>query len=122
MNGDVNRAEILKMVEAGQLSAAEAAARLAPSPKPKLALTTPEGKPRWFHVRVSNLNTNQTKVTVNLPMAWMQVGLSLGSRFAPELNGLDWRQIADALNNETTGRLVEVEDLEKGERVEVYVD
>jgi len=117
----VNRAEILKMVEAGQLSAAEAAARLAPS-KPKLALTTPEGKPRWFHVRVSNLNTDQTKVTVNLPMAWMQVGLSLGSRFAPELNGLDWREVADALNNETTGRLVEVEDLEKGERVEVYVD
>ena len=122
MNGDMNRAEILKMVEAGQLSAAEAAAKLAPPPRPKLALTTPEGKLRWFHVRVSNLNTNQTKVTVNLPMAWVQVGLSLGSHFAPELDGLDWREIAEALNNETTGRLVEVEDLEKGERVEVYVD
>jgi hypothetical protein len=122
MNGSVNRAEILKMVEAGQLSASEAAARLARSPKPKLALTTPEGKPRWFHVRVSNLNTHQTKVTVNLPMAWMQVGLSLGSHFAPELDGLDWREIAEALNDETSGQLVEVEDLEKGERVQVYVD
>jgi hypothetical protein len=121
MNGDVNRAEILKMVEAGQLSAAEAAAKLAPTPKPKLALTTPDGKPRWFHVRVSNLDTNQTKVTVNLPMAWVQVGLSLGSHFAPELDGLDWQEIATALNDETTGRLVEVEDLDKGERVEIYV-
>lgn len=122
MNGDVNRAEILKMVETGQLSAAEAAARLAPPPKPKLTLTTPEGKSRWFHVRVSNLDTNQTKVTVNLPMAWVQVGMSIGSHFAPELDGLDWKEIATALNDETTGRLVEVEDLEKGERVEVYVD
>ena len=122
MNGDVNRAEILKRVEAGQLSAAEAAAKLARPPKPKLALTTPEGKLRWFHVRVSNLDTNQTRVTVNLPMAWVQVGLSFGSHFAPELDGLDWQEIANALNDETTGRLVEVEDLEKGERVEIYVD
>jgi len=122
MIGDMNRAEILKMVEAGQLSAAEAAAKLAPPPRPKLALTTPEGKPRWLRVRVSNLNTDQIKVTVNLPMAWVQVGLSLGSHFAPELDGLDWREIAEALNDKTTGRLVEVEDLEKGERVEVYVD
>ena len=122
MNGDVNRAEILKMVEAGQLSAADAAARLAPRPKPKLALMTPKGKSRWFHVRVSNLDTNQTKVTVNLPMAWVQVGLSFGSHFAPELDGLDWQEIANALNDETMGQLVEVEDLEKGERVEIYVD
>jgi hypothetical protein len=122
MNGSVNRAEILKMVEAGQLSAAEAAARLAPRPKPKLALTTPEGKSRWFHVRVSNLDTNQTRVTVNLPMAWVQVGLSFGSHLAPELDGLDWQEIANALSDETTGRLVQVEDLEKGERVEIYVD
>ncbi len=122
MNGNVNRAQILKMVEAGQLSAAEAAAKLALPPKPKLALKTPEGKLRWFHVRVSNLDTNQTQVTVNLPMAWVQVGLSIGSHFAPELDGLDWQEIANALNDETTGRLVEVEDLEKGERVEIYVD
>ena len=122
MNSTMSRAEILKMVQAGQLSAAEAATRLAPPPKPKLALTTPEGKLRWFHVRVSNLDTNQTKVTVNLPMAWVQVGLSFGSHFAPELDGLDWQEIANALSDETTGRLVQVEDLEKGERVEIYVD
>ncbi len=122
MNDAMDRAEILKMVQAGQLSAAEAAAKLAPPPKPKLVLTTPEGKSRWFHVRVSNLDTNRTKVTVNLPMAWVQVGLSIGSYFAPELDGLDWQEIAAALNDETTGQLVEVEDLEKGERVEVYVD
>jgi hypothetical protein len=122
MNGDVNRAEILKLVETGQLAVAEAAAKLASPSRPKLALTTPEGKSRWFHVRVSYLDTNRTKVTVNLPMAWVQVGLSIGSHCVPELDGLDWQEIATALNDETTGRLVEVEDLEKGERVEIYVD
>ena len=122
MNGDVNRIEVLKMVEAGQLSAADAAAKLAAPKKPVVTMAKPSGQMRWLHVRVTDLDTGQPKVTVNLPMSLVQVGLSIGSRFAPELDGLDWQTIADALNDETTGRLVEVEDLEKGERVEVYVD
>jgi hypothetical protein len=122
MNNDTNRTQVLKMVEAGQLSAAEAAAKLAASKKPVVKLTTPEGQMRWLHVRVMNLDTGQVRVTVNLPLSLVQVGLSIGSRFAPELDGLDWQEIADAINNETIGKLVEVEDLEKGERVEVYVD
>jgi hypothetical protein len=122
MNGDVNRIEVLKMVEAGQLSAAEAAAKLAAPKKPGVTMTMPSGQMRWLHVRVTDLDTGQSKVTVNLPMSLVQVGLSIGSHFAPELDGLDWQTIADALNDETTGRLVEVEDLEKGERVEVYAD
>ena len=122
MNGDMNRTEVLKMVESGQLSAAEAMAKLSAPKKSSLKLTMPEGQRRWFHVRVTNLDTGQPQVTVNLPMSLVQVGLSIGSRFAPEIDGLDWQTIANALNDETTGRLVEVEDLEKGERVEVYAD
>ncbi len=122
MNSDVNRTEVLKMVESGQLSAAEAMAKLSTPKKPSLKLTTPEGQRRWFHVRVTNLDTGQPQVTVNLPMSLVQVGLSIGSRFAPEIDGLDWQAIANALNDETTGRIVEVEDLEQGKRVEVYVE
>lgn len=121
MNSQVNRIEILKQVEAGQLSAAEAAAQLSPA-KPAIKLTGAAGQPRWFRVRVSNLDTNQPKVTVNLPMSWVQVGLSIGKRYAPELDGLDWNEIAGALNDETFGKIVEVEDVEKRERVEVYVE
>ena len=122
MNSDVNRTEVLKMVESGQLSAIEAMAKLTPPKKPALKLTTPEGQRRWFHVRVTNLDTGQPQVTVNLPMSLVQVGLSIGSRFAPEIDGLDWQTIANALNDETTGQIVEVEDLEEGKRVEVYVE
>jgi hypothetical protein len=122
MNGDMNRIEILKMVESGQLSAADAATKLAAPRKPTLVLKTPTGQQRWFRVRVFNLDTDQPKVTVNLPMSWVQVGLSIGSHFVPELDGLDWQEIASALNDETVGKIVEVEDLEKRERVEVYVE
>ena len=122
MNGNVNRIEVLKMVEAGQLSAADAAAKLTSPAWPVVAASGPTGRMRSLHVRVTNLDTGQHKVTVNLPMSLVQVGLSFGSKFAPELDGLDWQAIVDALNDETAGRLVEVEDLEKGERVEVYAD
>ena len=63
-----------------------------------------------------------TAVTVNVPLSLVQVGLSIGSRFAPELDGLDWQEIADALNSETIGKLVEVEDEEEGKRIQVFVD
>jgi hypothetical protein len=122
MKGDMNRTEVLKMVESGQLSAAEAMAKLSAPKKPSLKLTAPAGRMRWFHVRVTNLDTGQPQVTVNLPMSLVQVGLSIGSRFAPEIDGLDWQTIANALNDETTGRIVEVEDLEEGKRIEVYVE
>ena len=122
MDGNVNRIEVLKMVEAGQLSAADAAARLTAPARPVVAASGPTGLMRSLHVRVTNLDTGRHKVTVNLPMSLVQVGLSFGSRFAPELDGLDWQAIVDALNDETAGRLIEVEDLEKGERVEVYAD
>jgi hypothetical protein len=122
MNSDMNRTEVLKMVESGQLSAAEAMAKLSAPKKPSLKLTAPAGRMRWFHVRVTNLDTGQPQVTVNLPMSLVQVGLSIGSRFAPEIDGLDWQTIANALNDETTGQIVEVEDLEQGKRVEVYVE
>ena len=122
MNGNVNRIEVLKMVESGQLSVADAAAKLAPAPKPALKLTGPMGQPRWFRVRVFNLDTDQPKVTVNLPMSWVQVGLSMGSRFVPEMDGLNWQEIAGALNDDTVGKIVEVEDMDKRERVEIYVE
>lgn len=122
MNGDMNRTEVLKMVEAGQLSAVEAAAKLAAPKKPVVTTATSPGQMRWLRVRVTSLDTGRPKVTVNLPMSLVQMGLSFGSHFAPELGGLDLQAIASTLNDETTGKLVEVEDLENGERVEVYVE
>jgi hypothetical protein len=122
MYGNMNRAEILQMVESGQLSAVDAAARLAAPRKQAVRPVSATGQMRWLRVRVTNLHSGRPKVSVNLPMSLVQVGLSLGARFAPELDDLDWQTIVDALNGEAEGKIVEVEDLEEGERVEVYVD
>ncbi len=131
MDTNLNRDEILKMVEAGQLSALSAAEKLAalrnPPPAPvapraPLPPLSPDNKKRMLHVCVTDLDSGRAKVRVNVPMSWVRLGLSMGARFTPELEGLDWQAILDAFNDDSAGKIVEVEDLDDGERVEVYID
>lgn len=121
MNEAMNRTEILRQVEAGQLSAADAALKLAAACKPQ-ALPSAAGKSHWLRVRVIDMDSGQLRVMVSLPMPWVQIGLAIGARFVPDLQGLDRRALVEAFESEPTGRLVEVEDLEKGERLEVYIE
>ena len=83
---------------------------------------TANGKrPKWFHIRVSDLKTGKGKVTVNIPMGLVRAGFSIGSRFSPDLNGMEWDELSTMLTEEK-GVLVDVEDEEDGEHVQIYVD
>jgi len=61
-------------------------------------------------------------VNVNLPMSLVEVGTRMGARFAPELEGMDFRDIIEQVKGGAQGKIVEVEDLDSGERVEIYVE
>jgi hypothetical protein len=80
------------------------------------------GRARWFRVRVTDLETGRTKVNVNLPLSLIKVGMRMGAHFAPEVEDLDWDDLVAAIQEGAAGKLVEVEDMEDGEKVEVYVD
>ncbi len=118
---NLDQMDILKKVESGQLSAAEALTSLS-APKPQAPRTRTAGKPRWLRVRVMDLDTGRPKVNVNMPMNLLQVGLAFGARFVPELDDVDLQSIFSVLDEETAGKIVEVEDVEDGERVEVYIE
>jgi len=45
-----------------------------------------------------------------LPLRILELGLRLGSKYAPELNDLDLNQIVDDLDTIGEGTIVEVED------------
>lgn len=79
------------------------------------------GRPRWFHVHVSDMKTGKSKVKVNIPIFLVKYGLSIGKRFAPEMAGLDISELSSYMSNEK-GLLVDVQDDEDGERVLIYVD
>jgi len=121
------RMQILKMVAEGTISAEDGAKLLAaldPETKRKEVQPTTTGPstPRWFRVRVTDLETGKNKVSVNLPMSLVDVGTRMGARFAPELEDLDFHDIIEQVKSGAQGKIIEVEDTEGGERVEIYVE
>jgi len=118
-----DRAQILQMISSGEVSAEKGAQLLtalqSPQPKPEPA---PTKRGHWFHVRVTDLETDRVKVNVNLPLALIGVATKMGARFSPEMEGVDWNELVNVINEGAVGKLVEVEDLEGQERVEVFVD
>lgn len=117
------RMQILKMIENGQITAEEGAKLMEALDKadapPK---GTPGGRPRWFRVRVTDLDTGRQRVNVNIPLGLVDVGIKMGARFAPEVEGVDLQQIMAAVKSGTLGKVIDVVDEEDGERVEVFVE
>ena len=121
-----DRMQILNMVAEGIISADEGAKLLAAleteqKREPTQSMTGPS-RSRWFRVRVTDLETGRNKVNVNLPMSLVEVGARMGARFAPELEGMDIHDIVEQVKSGAQGKIIEVEDIEDGERVEIYVE
>ncbi len=117
------RMKILKMVEDGKISAEEASQLLKALNKQERRRTpTVEGDARWLRVRITDLDSDRASVNVNLPINMVNVGLKMGARFIPEFEGLDLEELADALRQGLTGKIVDVVDEEDRQHVEVYIE
>lgn len=117
------RMQILKMIEEGKISAEEGAKLLqALAGKGDRRRLAAEDEPRWLRVRVTDLDSGKTKVNVNIPMGLVNVGLKMGARFAPNVEGLDYAEITDAIKTGAQGKVVDVVDEEDGERVEIFIE
>jgi len=88
MATDEERLQILKMIEGGQITAEEGAKLLEALEEPSRAEARREGAPRWFRVRVTDLNTGKHKVNINLPFKLLDVGAKVGAKFARQLSCL----------------------------------
>lgn len=139
-----SRKEILELLASGKITADEAAQLLSQPAMPVLDETAvpdvkilkqeealkannggkqPGGKqPGWLHVRVRDLESGRNKVTVNIPLGMVKLGMKIGGHFSPELNGLDWNELETMMNDMESGILVDVQDEEGGEHVQIFVD
>jgi len=118
------RMQILKMIEAGTITAEEGARLLAALEEGagKSQRGETKGKARWMRIRVTDLKTGRAKVNVNLPMGLVNFGMKMGARFAPEMENLDLAEVLEAIKEGAQGKIVEVEDDEDNERVEIYIE
>jgi len=119
------RQRILKMVEERGITAEEADELLDALDEAKAEgepSSEGAGPPRWFRVRVTDLQSGKNKVNVNIPLSLVDVGLKIGARFAPDMEGFDFAQVAEAIRQGVQGKIADIEDVEDGERVEIYVE
>ena len=114
--------KILDMVREGKVSAEEGARLLQ-------ALQTGAKKggpsmrdPRWLRVRVTDLKTQRAKVSVNIPMSLVNVGIKMGARFAPVNANFNYAEVMEAIKGGATGKIVDIEDENESERVEIWVE
>lgn len=119
------RNRILGMIETGQVSASEAA-QLLDTLAAGQEQMEPRARPRNHTLRVWVSDTagkrSQVKMTATLPVPLVSVGLHMLSRFAPQLNENTLQHIIDAIERGATGRVLDVQDLEEGKRLEIFVE
>ena len=123
MSNQDERLRILKLIESGQVTAEQGAQLIE-------ALGEPAGRdrpranqpPRTLRVRVTDLSTRRQKINVTIPVSLVEVGLKLGARLAPHVAGANADEIMAKIDGGATGRIFEMQDLDQGERVEIFVE
>jgi hypothetical protein len=122
MTQSEERLRILKMIESGQVSAEEGSQLIEALGEPPRDRTRPSPTPRTLRIRVTNLATRRQTINVTIPVSLVSVGLKLGARLAPRVSGANADEILRAIETGSVGRIFEMQDLDEGERVEIYVE
>jgi len=128
------RIKILQMVQEGKISPEDAAQLLeaigTAGPRHSSVPPAQNGeeagisgrKPRFLRVRVTDTDSGRPRVNVRLPISMVTVGIKMGSRFAPQIEGMDAQQLMTIIESGEIGQIVDVFDEEDGEHVEVFLE
>ncbi|MFZ0548611.1 MAG: hypothetical protein WAM60_24390 [Candidatus Promineifilaceae bacterium] len=120
------RMQILKMIEDGKISASDGAELLRALDRDKEESPAEPLKgasaARWFRVRITDTNSGKNKVNVNIPIGLVNVGMKMGAKFTPEVEGFNFDMLMDAVKSGQQGKVMDVVNDDEGERVEIFVE
>jgi len=121
------RGRILNLVELGQITAVEAAQlldALVVGHEPEHQGSGERTQNRIVRVWMSDLATTRKRihVTATMPLSLIRVTLRLLAHLAPQLNDNTMQDVIRALETGPTGRLLDMQDLEEGKRIEIFVE
>jgi hypothetical protein len=120
------RDRILSMIEADQISAIQAAQLLdaLESTEPLHTQPAPRAHERILRIRATSPGSRQQKVhfSASIPVQLLRLSLRLGSHILPQLSSGVLEDILRFTENGVTGRLLDLQDLEQGERLEIFVE
>jgi len=117
------RNRILDMIEKGQITAAQAA-QLLDTLVPKSEQSEGQMQNRTVRIWMTYMSTNRRKMnmTATMPIYLISTSLRLLARLVSQLNDGTIQNVIRALEKGTTGRLLDLQDLEEGKRLEIYVE
>ena len=108
------RMQILNMLAEGKISAGEAAQLLKALEEGSRPKPPPSPQPRWFKVKVTDVATGKEKVNVAIPMGLVNVGIKMGARFAPEVEGVNFDEVISSIKEGPTAALSTLPMKKKG--------
>ena len=126
------REQILQLVETGQLNSREASelfdALEDEQERHDTRSLLASRRDRLLRVRATTLGT-QTKtgkqrvhVTATIPVSLVRAALRLGVQVLPQLKSNSVEDLLSAIDRGASGRLLDLQDLENGERIEVFIE
>lgn len=117
------RNRILDMIEKGQITAAQAA-QLLDTLVPESEQSEGQMQNRTVRIWMTDMSTNRRKMnmTATMPIYLISTSLRLLARLVSQLNDGTIQNVIRALEKGTTGRLLDLQDLEEGKRLEIYVE
>ena len=116
------RMRILKLIESGQVKAEEGAQLLDALGESPVRDRGRGARPNILRVRVTDLGGRRQKINVTLPVGLLDVGVKLGARLFPRGGGPTIEAIRRAVASGVTGRVFDMQDLEEGERIEIFIE
>ena len=125
--GDDERLEVLRLVQAGEITADEAAQLLDALDRSgggrRTSGASEAGGPArtgaQIRLRVTNGNTGKANVNLALPLGLIGTGVAVAKRFAPE-HVPDPAVLREALASGARGKILDVDN--DDERVEIWVE
>ena len=107
----------------GQITAAQAA-QLLDTLVPESEQSEGQMQNRTVRIWMTDMSTNRRKMnlTATMPIYLISTSLRLLARLVSQLNDGTIQNVIRALEKGTTGRLLDLQDLEEGKRLEIYVE
>jgi polyhydroxyalkanoate synthesis regulator phasin len=117
------RNRILNMIESGQITAGQAA-QLLDTLLPEHEQSSGQMENRTLRIWMTDMPTNRSKMnmTATMPLYLVSMSLRLLARLLSQLNDSTIQNVIRAMERGTTGRLLDLQDLEEGKRLEIFVE
>jgi hypothetical protein len=119
------RDRILRLLEAGQVTASQAGELFDVLEGAGFEQVVVERKKeRIIRIRTSHLRPGATTTSMMaaIPVRLVRLSLRLGARLFPQLNSNTLEDILRSIEEGASGCLLEIHDMEKGERLEIFVE